>query len=118
MNAEELTQINRIASRVRVDFKGQLKLGGEPVVDFGVAKFIVQMVLDHFPKTRDSDLELIDFCKAVYAKAEITTNSNYYETWRRTRQKLQEQGFYEASPEVQEARKKKQEWMKENVKYL
>lgn len=82
----------------------------------------VENILKVSQKARNSDLELW----LIYAKKsglslskeqeEVLREMPSFETIRRTRQKLQEQGLYPADEEVNEARYKKFKEVRQNIR--
>ena len=118
MNSQDdLNEIIRLASKVKENLPQQ-NLFGNQIVEWGTAKMITEMVLDQFPKARDDDDYGILMFRQLFVRAGLPIPRSSAELFRRTRQKFQEKGEYEASPEVKEARMKKAEWMKQNVKYI
>jgi hypothetical protein len=114
---DDLNEIIRLTSKIKENLPQQ-DLFGNQIVEWGTAKMITEMVLDQFPKARDNDDYGIEMFRQLYTKAGLPIPRSSAELFRRTRQKFQEKGEYEASPEVKEARMKKAEWMKQNVKYI
>jgi hypothetical protein len=114
---QEIGEIIRLAEKVRDGLK-QMDVYGHPIVEWGTAKMITEMVLDQFPKSREDDDYGIEMFKQLYIKSNLPLPKSAAELFRRTRQKFQEKGEYEAPPEVKEARMKKAQWIRENVKYL
>lgn len=114
---QEIEEIILLAEKIRDGLK-QMNIYGHPIVEWGTGKMITEMVLDQFPKSRDDDDYGIEMFKQLYLKSNLPLPRSSAELFRRTRQKFQERGEYEASPETKEARMKKMQWIKENVKYL
>lgn len=116
---EDLTRIMEIAIKIKNDLATeQTDLFGNPIVKWGTAKMMTEMVLDQFPKSRENDDYGIEVFKQLYKANNIPLPRSAAELFRRSRQKFQEKGEYEASPEVKEARGKAAEWVRSNAKYL
>ena len=112
---DDLNEIVFLATKLKDKLsEGQTTLEGKLVIEQGIAVKIVEQVLDRFERARDSDLVLFKYCEGFYKRLGLPLGSNPYETWRRTRQKFQARGWYQASEEVQKARKEKEKFMKIN----
>lgn len=112
MIQSDLSEIIRIAQAAKEKAK-QYDLQGNLVIEIGTAKEVVSMVLDHSQGARNDDDVFFEQCRIYCDSLKIPYSAKTQETWRRCRQYFQNKGWWEADPEIKQARMlKAKEWQK------